>query len=680
MREPSNLFCGDNVKQSTLFLPFLLLAMQAGPVQGQYGPQNGEWRHVWGDAGSTSYQPLDGLTRDNIDNLQIAWRWSAENFGPRPETIFRVTPLMVNGVLYTSAGSRRSVAAIDAATGETLWTWRMDEGERGSGGPRVSSGRGVAYAESANGEGRIYTITPGYNLVALDAATGRQVESFGNGGVVDLKASLSGWWGKPVDPVESDIGSSSPPIVSHGVIVVGAAHLAGLRPVSRSNVPGYIQAFDQETGEPKWVFHTVPKEGELGYETWENGSADYTGNAGAWPPFSVDEERGIVYVPTEAATSDYYGGHRLGDDLFSTSLLALDVQTGERIWYHQIIHHDIYDWDNPTAPILVDINVDGETVPAVVQLTKQAFAYVFNRETGEPVWPFEDYETPKSDVPGERVAEFQQIPTKPPAYDRQGFTMDDLIDFTPEIHAQAEEAIANLRLGPVFSSGSLADAPDGTQGTLTLPGTTGGANWEGGAVDPETGMLYVGSQTNPAVLALVAGPETSDMAYMVGRFGAPRVQGLPIVKPPWGRITAIDLNRGEIAWQVPNADTPENVLNNPLLQGVEVPRTGVMTRSVLLVTRNFLFAGEGTGGSPAFRAHDKQTGDILWEMDLPAAATGVPMGYELDGQPYIVVAVAQGGATPELVALTVSNDGGRGGGRGGGPGGFGGGRGGGGGQ
>ena len=275
-------------------------------------------------------------------------------------------------------------------------------------------------------------------------------------------------------------------MVAGGMVVVGAAHVASLRPSSRSNVPGYIQAFDAETGEPRWVFRTIPKEGEFGYETWEDGSAEYTGNAGVWQPFTVDEERGIVYLPTEAATSDHYGGHRLGDNLFSTSLVAVDLQTGSRVWHHQIIRHDIWDWDNPTAPILVDIEVDGETVPAVVQLTKQSFAYVFNRETGEPIWPFEEYEVAPSEMPGERVASPQLIPTRPPAYDRQGFTPDDLVDFTPEIRERAEEVVADLRMSPLFATGSPEDAADGTSGTITLPGTNGGVNlggWSGGPGD-----------------------------------------------------------------------------------------------------------------------------------------------------------------------------------------------------
>jgi len=628
-------------------------ALTAPSLGAQTGALDGEWRHWGGDAGATRFTPLDALTPETVGNLRVAFRWTARNFGPTPESYYRTTPLMVDGVLYATAGSSRSVVAIDARTGETLWTWRIDEGRRGETGARVNSGRGVSYYESPSGERRIYVITNGFQLVALDAGTGYPIPGFGNEGVVDLRETLSAWWGEPIDPEVADIGSSSPPVVADGVIVVGSAQVASLRPASMRNIPGYVQAFDAETGASRWVFRTIPRAGEYGYETWEDGSAEYTGNAGVWPPFTVDPELGLVYLPTEAATSDYYGGHRLGDNLFSTSLVAVDLQTGERAWHYQIIRHDIWDWDNPTAPILVDIEVEGRPIRAVVQVTKQAFAYVFDRETGEPVWPFEELEVPQSDVPGERAAPRQPVPTRPPAFDRQGFTEDDLIDFTPELRAQALEAVADLRMGPLFAVPSLLNAPDGTNGTLALPGTTGGANWEGAVVDPETGMLYVASQTAPALLALTPGPAGGEMDFMIGRLAAPRVSGLPLVKPPWGRITAIDLNRGEIVWQVANADTPADVANNPALQGVELPRTGRATRSGLLATRHLLFAGEGTGGTEMFRAHDKRTGEILWEFELPASQTGMPMGYELNGRPYIVVPVAGPGRPAELVVLTL---------------------------
>src|SRR5690606_883257 len=420
----------------------------------------------------------------------------AANFGPRPEGRTETTPLMVGGVLYATAGITRNVVAIDARTGETLWMWRPNEGERFERAPRKISGRGVAYWSDGAGDDRVFTVTPGFKLVALDARTGLPKPEFGDGGIVDMLAYVRG----PLD--DAEIGSTSPPLVVGDVIVVGPAHGVGARPRSMMQVKGDVRALDARTGALLWTFHTIPEAGEPGYETWEQGSAEYTGNAGVWAPMAADPDVGIVYLPVEAPTSDMYGGHRPGDNLFGNSLVALDVETGERLWHYQLIHHDIWDWDNPTAPILLDVDVDGRQVKAVVQLTKQAFAYAFDRVTGEPLWPIEERPVPASDVPGESASPTQPFPTKPAAYDRQGFTEDDLVDFTPEIRAAALEAVKDLRLGPIFTPPSLVDADDGTRGTLGLPSFGGGSNWEGGAADPETGFLYVGSVTSPAVFSV----------------------------------------------------------------------------------------------------------------------------------------------------------------------------------
>ena len=348
------------------------------PLAGQQGATDGQWLYYGGDLGSTGYSSLDQITAENAGDLRIAWRWSSKNQGPRPEIRNSTTPLMVNGVLYATAGSRRNVIAIDASSGETLWIWRMDEGERARRAPRANSGRGVAYWSDGRGDERIYVITPGYHLVALDAHNGHQVETFGNEGVVDLKNGL----GRPVDPIEGIIGSSSPPVIVGETLIVGAALAVGGRPPSPENGPGHGRGFDVRTGSQTWIFHTIPLEGEVGNDTWENDSWSYTGNAAVWSPFAVDADLGYVYLPVEGATGDYYGGHRLGDNLFSSSLVALEVETGQRVWHYQIVHHDIWDYDNPTSPILVDINVDGTEIPAVVQLTKQNFAYVFDRRSG----------------------------------------------------------------------------------------------------------------------------------------------------------------------------------------------------------------------------------------------------------------------------------------------------------
>jgi quinoprotein glucose dehydrogenase len=384
------------------------------------------------------------------------------------------------------------------------------------------------------------------------------------------------------------------------------------------------------------VFHTIPRPGEPGYETWLNG-ADYTGNAGLWGPFSVDTELGYAYLNIESATSDVYGGHRQGANLYSGSLVCVDVSTGKVIWYYQLVHHDIWDFDMPPHPILIDINANGRRVKAVVQLSKQAFAYVFDRVTGQPVWPIEERPVPQTDVPGEWTSPTQPFPTKPPAFDLQGISIDDLINFTPALRQQAVQTIEGYRLGPIFTPPSLATAPDGTKGFLSVPGFGGGANWESGAADPETGFVYVGSNTAPTLIALTKPDSAQYTSDYVNGPPAPRVQDLPLLKPPYGRITAYDMNRGEIAWQKANGDTPPAIKNHPALQGVNLPRTGSASRAGILVTRTLLFAGEGWGGQPVFRAYDKRTGEIIWETLVPAGTqTSLPMTYIHQGRQYIV--------------------------------------------
>jgi quinoprotein glucose dehydrogenase len=441
------------------------------------------------------------------------------------------------------------------------------------------------------------------------------------------------------------------------VIVVGSAHEVGLRPPSMTNTPGDVRGFDARTGSLLWTFRTIPEDGELGSDTWLNESWKYTGNAGVWAPISFDPETGYVYLPTEAATGDYYGGHRHGTNLFSTSLVCLDSRTGERVWHFQTIHHDIWDWDNPTFPILADVDIDGQPRKIVAQITKQGFTFVFDRVTGEPIWPIEERPVPESDLPGEWTSPTQPFPTKPPPFDRQGFTEDDLIDFTPEIEQRAREAVAGFRMGPIYTPPSLADAPDGTGGTLALPSTTGGANWEGGALDPETGMLYVGSQTNASILAMVPGGEQSDMDYVFGFARAQVAPGVPIVKPPWGRITALDLSDGSLAWTVPAGDTPPQMAERLGLDVEQMGRTGSVSRAGILVTKTLLFAGEGASGLPMFRAFDKATGDIIAEFELPGSQVGLPMTYLHEGRQYVVLSVGGGGdSAAELIAFALPVD------------------------
>ncbi|MEE4361915.1 MAG: PQQ-binding-like beta-propeller repeat protein [Pseudomonadales bacterium] len=610
----------------------------------------GEWPIYGGDAAHTRYAPLDQIDATNAGELEIVWRWTARNFGPNPLVRSATTPLMVGGKLFATAGVRRGAVAIDPGTGETLWTWRMDEGERLEKAPRPNPGRGLAWWSDGAGDDRVILVTPGYHMVALDASTGRPVEGFGEGGTVDLH---EGHRTREGIPLTGTIGASSPPTVVGDVIVVGSAHHVGLRPPSRVNTPGDVRGYDVRTGALRWTFRTIPDAGEEGNESWLEDSWRYTGNAAVWAPISFDAERGWVYLPTEAATGDYYGGHRPGNNLYSSSLVCLDARTGRRIWHYQIIHHDIWDWDNPTAPILADLEIDGVPRQIVAQLTKQGFAYVFDRVTGEPIWPIEERPVPQTDVPGEWTAATQPIPTRPPPFERQGFSEADLADFTPAIAARAREAAAPYRMGPLFTPPSLMGAADGTHGTLSLPGTLGGANWEGGALDPETGMLYVGSQTNPTVLALVPGGSASDMDYVFGFARAELAPGVPIVKPPWGRITALDLTRGTLAWTVPNGDTPEGLAERLGIAPEAIPRTGKISRAGLLVTRTLLFAGEGATGAPILRALDKATGATLAEIALPNAQVGLPMSYMHGGRQYLVLSVGGNGLPAELVALAL---------------------------
>jgi quinoprotein glucose dehydrogenase len=459
------------------------------------------------------------------------------------------------------------------------------------------------------------------------------------------------------DGLTGRIGNTSPAVIARNTIIVGPALLVGAR-VSKENVKADIMAFDVRTGKRKWAFHTIPRKGERGYETWLNGSAEYTGNAGMWGPYSVDPALGYVYLPIEAPTNDVNGADRPGDNLFADTLVCVEIETGKLVWYRQLIHHDIWDYDMPAHPILLDINVNGRPIKAVVQLTKQAFAYVFDRVTGQPVWPIEERPVPQSDVPGERTSATQPLPTKPPAFDVQGITTNDLIDFTPELRAKAIEAIKPFRTGPIYTPGSLGQAPGGTRGTIAVPGFGGGANWESGAADPETGFVYVGSVTGPSVIALTPpAPNTQTSSYVSGGgLGLPRIDGLPLLKPPYGRITAYDMNKGEIAWQIANGDTPPAIKNNPALKGLNIPRTGSASHAGLLVTKTLLFAGEGWGGQPMFRAYDKGTGQIIWETTIPAGTqSGLPMTYMHQGRQYIVFAAGNSTtASPaQLVAFSL---------------------------
>jgi quinoprotein glucose dehydrogenase len=624
---------------SRFLMPLVLItiALLATVVRGQQATAaSGEWRRIGGDAGSTRYSPLDQIGPQNVANLKVAWTWRGDNFGSGPEFKSETTPLMVGGLLYFTVGDRRAVVAADPGSGETVWTWRLDEGSRVDGVRRNS--RGVSYWSDGQ-QARILVVTPGYQLVSLDAKTGHLDPAFGRGGIVDLTKELEK--DANFNPAVGHLMNTSPPLISGNIAVIPTSLENGRVPKSMRYPKGDIMAFDVRTGKKLWTFHTIPRRGEFGADSWLNNSNEYSGNAGAWTPFTVDEELGYLYLPVEDATGDQYGGPRPGNNLFSSSLVCLDLKTGKRIWHYQFIHHDIWDYDPPTAPILADLTVDGRPVKAVVQMTKTAFVFVFDRKTGQPVFPIEERPVPQSDAPGERTSATQPFPTRPAAFDRQGFSKDDVIDFTPEVKELALKTIEGYRLGPLFTPPSVVDPAKGTKGTLTFPGS-GGANWEGGAFDPESGYLYIGSatRTDTALYGLTRPKAGETDIEMIGTTSvAPTVQRLPIVKPPWGRITAIDLNRGEIVWQIANGDTPPEVKNHPLLRGVTLPRTGSPSRAGILVTKTLLFAGEGYEGQPKFRAYDKKTGKIVWETDIPESQTGLPMTYLYRGKQYIVFAV-----------------------------------------
>jgi quinoprotein glucose dehydrogenase len=662
------------------------------PVIGQSGATGGEWRTYGGDLGHTRYAPLDQINAANFGKLEIAWRFKTDSLGPRPEYQFESTPLMIKGVVYSTAGSRRAVVALDAGTGELLWMHSENEGARGAAAPRQLSGRGLAYwpGSPAGDDARILYVTPGYRLISLNAKTGALVTGFGTNGVVDLKKDDD----QEMDLITGEIGLHSTPIVAKDVVIVGAAHKTGGNPKSRRNEKGYVRGFDVRTGKRLWIFHTIPQAGEFGNDTWEKDSWAYTGNAGVWGQISVDEELGLAYLPVELPTGDYYGGHRPGNGLFGESLVAVDLQTGKRRWHYQLVHHGIWDFDIPCAPILVNITVNGRTIKAVAQPTKQAFLYVFNRETGEPVWPMAERPVAKGDVPGEWYAPTQPFPTKPPAYDRQGVSIDDLIDFTPELRAEAMKTAERYKIGPIFTP-PVVSKLEGPLATLTSGFAT---NWPGGSYDPETHIAYIYSQSGASPLGLVPPPQDlSDMNFIQGSAltGARRtggsgsaagggrtgedaapaapaaatpaagegggglsVRGLPLLKPPYARISAIDLNKGDILWRIAHGETPDNVKNNPSLKGLSVARTGRPGLVGPLVTRTLVIAGEGgvfttpSGQRGAMlRAYDKTDGKEVGAVYMPAPESGSPMTYMHNGKQYIVIAISGGNYSGELLAF-----------------------------
>ncbi len=681
------------------------LAWMAAPAPAQSHGKDTEWPTYAADLAGSRYRPLDQINASNFGKLEIAWRFKTDMLGNRPEFKLEGTPLMVNGVLYATGGSRRAVVALDAASGELLWVHGEHEGARGGAAPRQLSGRGLGYWSDGKEE-RILYFTPGYRLVALDAKTGMPVPSFGKNGMVDLKLDfdqqISAWDanGKWVpDLVNGEVGLHSTPIIAKDVVLVGAAFREGMTPKSMRNNKGYVRGYDVRTGKRLWTFHTIPMKGEPGYETWEKGSAEYTGNTGVWTQITVDEQLGLVYLPVESPTADYYGGHRPGNNLYGESLVCVDLKTGKKKWHYQVVHHPLWDMDLSSAPLLMDINVDGKPVKAVALPSKQGFLYTFDRVTGKPVWPFEERPVEKGNVPGEWYSPTQPFPTKPPAYSRNGVLPEDLIDFTPAMHDQALTIASKYKLGPVFTPPSESKV-DGPIATLTLGTASGGTNWPGASFDPETHIVYAyACNACLTPIGLVPSPkEVSDEDYVMGTAGQPvriargpgenagadsppppkaegpnafvaqarrlSVDGLPLIKPPYGTISAINLDKGEIIWQVAHGDTPDNIRNHPALKGMNIPRTGQSGYNVCtLITKTLVIAGDGqvttTPEHPRgamLRAYDKATGKEVGSVYMPAPETGSPMTYMLNGKQYIVIAVSGGAYSGEYIAFTLPTE------------------------
>lgn len=675
-------------------LAIAVLASSVAPAHGQAqqrGNPSGEWYYPGGDAWSTRFAVAEEITAANFEQLEVVWQWDAGSFGPSTS---RATPSFVDGRLYTVTGERRHVVSLDASTGEILWSFTEPNTFRYEYSMRKGYGKGVAYGE-VDGRGVIYIVSPGFFLHALDAETGKPLDGWGQAvpipgfpksGTVDLvKDLIDGWgpWeqlGQTYDPYQGiplDIGfvtTSSPPIVVNDVVIVGNSAEQGYNQTRIENVPGDILAYDARTGAFKWKFHVIPRPGEYGHETWENDAWQWTGDVSSWAPMSADPELGLVYVPTNGATMDLYGGFRPGDNLFSTSLIALDVETGERKWHFQMVRHDIWNYDTPVAPVLMDVEVNGRTIKGIFQATKQGFLYALDRATGEPIWPMEDRAVPQSRVPGEKLAATQPFPTKPAAFDLQGRTEQHLIDYTPEIRALALRlATEGNRFVSLFEPPRTIHDPAGP--AQLCPGYTGGVNITGPAVgDPRAGVIFITSHSGCTEVAVApaadspmeeerqTGTTLSDWSRAFGGAQVPPgadvpqdIDGLSIWKGPVGRISAIDLNTGEYLWVTPHGDAPETqqqlIREHPMLQGVAgVPTNpGRRGHSAMVVTPTLLIASGATAdGTPHLFAIDKRTGQRVGAVELPGATSYGMSSWVHEGRQYVIIQLSDGLAAMAL--------------------------------
>jgi quinoprotein glucose dehydrogenase len=692
----------------------------------QPSTKSGEWPMYTADLRGSKYSPLEQITAANFNKLEVAWRFKTDNLGPRPENKLEGTPLMAKGVVYATAGSRRAVVALDGKTGEQLWVYRMDEGRRAQMAPRQLSGRGVSYWTDGRGDERILLVTIGYRLVALNAKTGQPVPSFGKNGMIDLKEGVIIGKDKQIDLEAGEVGLHSTATVVGDTIIVGSSMAEGLGYRYSTNAKGLVRAFDAKTGKQLWRFNTIPYPGEPGNETWEGGSWEWTGNNGVWSQITVDPELGTVYLPVETPTIDEYGGNRLGDNLYAESLVAVDLKSGKKKWHFQLVHHPLWDHDISGWPLLVDVTMNGTPRKLVAQPTKQGWLYVFDRITGQPVWPMPETPVPASDVPGERAAKTQPIPSKPAPYSRTFVGMNDIIDFTPALRARALENLKQFRweqtpfVPPVGPNSPLL-------GTINIANTLGGVNWAGSGFDVETGIFYT-QASNASVTATKHSAEyfaqispenqaknripiweaqpagrgggeggrggagargaapgargaapgargAAPGAAGGGRGGAPEggrgggrgaltagLEGLSIVKPPYGVMTAIDLNTGNTLWQVPHGDTPDQVRATFERLGINYPqKTGQLSVHVgVLITKSLVIAGDSqlttTPEHPRgalLRAYDKKTGQQVGGVLMQAPQSGSPMTYMIDGRQYIIVATSGGNFTGEYIAFAL---------------------------
>jgi quinoprotein glucose dehydrogenase len=666
----------------------------SGQSTGQPSTANGEWPMYTADLRGSKYSPLAEINSTNFSKLEVAWRFKTDNLGPRPETKLEGTPLMVKGTLYATAGTRRAVVALDPRTGEQKWMYSMDEGERATRwAPRQLSGRGLSYWTDGKGDERVLYVTTGYRLVALNAKNGVPIPGFGQNGVVDLKVGIM-INGKQADLEKSEIGLHSTPTIVGDLAIVGSSMFEGLGYVYSTNVKGNVRAFDVRTGKKVWQFDTMPGPGQPGHETWEGGSWNWTGNTGVWTQITADPEAGLVYLPVESPTIDEYGGNRLGDNLYAESLVAVDLKTGKYKWHFQFVHHPIWDHDMSSAPLLVDTTVDGTPRKLVAVPSKQGWLYVFDRITGKPIWPIEERPVPQSTIPGERTAKTQPFVTKPPAYSRTHVAESDLIDFTPGLRKQVLENLKHFRWEQTpYVPPTGPESPD-KLGAINIGNWSGGVNWPGSGFDPETGIFYTQAGNSAVTVGHYdkeefdkVNPEQFKTKPRLPRweadpnYGLPRapgappesfpgsegrrklgegLNGLPIVKPPYGVMAAIDLKNGSLMFQVPHGDTPDAVRDNPLLKGMNLGKTGQNGSVGVLITKTLVIAGDpqftappGRARGAMLRAYDKQTGEQVGEVLLPAPVVGMPMTYSINNRQYIVVGVSGGNYRGEYISLAL---------------------------